>query len=25
VLDDPVLDEWVALAKAHVATLPPKK
>ena len=25
VLDDPVLDDWVALAKAHVATLPPKK
>ncbi|MFF5294623.1 TfoX/Sxy family protein [Paractinoplanes globisporus] len=23
-LDDPVLDEWVALARAHAATLPPK-
>jgi TfoX/Sxy family transcriptional regulator of competence genes len=24
-LDDPVLDEWVAVARAYVATLPPKQ
>jgi hypothetical protein len=23
-LDDPVLDEWIAVARAYVVTLPPK-